>query len=49
MGRAAHILFHQPHTGRRLHIQPARIKHHALADQADQGMVRPSPSQLDHT
>ena len=32
-GRAAHVLFHQPHRGAGLEVQPAGVETHALADQ----------------
>ena len=43
VGRAAHVLLHQPHAGRGLDVQAAGVEHHALADQGDQRDGRPRP------
>jgi hypothetical protein len=47
MRRAAHVLLHQAHAGRRLDVEPAGIEAHALADQRDAGMGGVAPFQLD--
>ena len=35
VGRAAHVLLHQPHAARRLDVEPAAVEAHALADDRD--------------
>ena len=42
---AAHVLLHQPHSGGRLHIQPAAIEAHALADHGQHRVRRMRPRQ----
>ena len=48
MGRTAHVLLHLPHAGGRLDVEAAGVEHHALAHQADQGLPRLAPADLDH-
>ena len=47
MGRAAHVLLHQPHAARRLDVEPAAVEHHALADDGDARVGRLAPFKLD--
>ena len=42
-GRAAHVLLHQPHRGRRLDVEPAGVEADALADQRHLRRVRAGP------
>ncbi len=46
-GRAAHVLLHVEHAGRRLEIEPAGVEAHALADQRDLGRIGIAPGHVD--
>ena len=46
MRGSAHILFHQPHADRALDIEPARIEHHALANNGDAWVAFVTPFKL---
>ena len=45
--RAAHVLLHQPHAGRRLDVEPAGIEADALADDGEPRMALVAPFELD--
>ena len=45
--RAAHVLFHQFHSGRRLDVEAAGVECDALADERDFRRVRASPGKVD--
>ncbi len=49
VGRAAHVLLHQPHARGRLDVQPAGVEHHALAHQRHHRMGFIAPGQFDQT
>ena len=43
VGRAAHVLLHQPHAGGRLEVEPAAVEADALADDRDARIARACP------
>ena len=45
--RAAHVLLHQPHVGRRLEVEPAGVEADPLADQGQLAVAGIAPAQID--